>query len=60
LAEKLKLPKELLDVCDEISGYYVETRYPDTYASFDEEKVSAAKKKAEKVVSWVKMNILKP
>ena len=56
LGKKLNLPKELVDICEEISEYYVETRYPDTYAVFEETKVSGALKKTRKVIEWTKKN----
>lgn len=56
LGKKLNLPKELLDICDEVSEYYVETRYPDTYAVFEETKVSEALRKTKKVIEWTKKN----
>ncbi len=58
LGKKLKLPQELLDICDEISEYYVETRYPDTYAVFTKEKVSDALKKSGRVRLWIREKIL--
>ena len=57
LGGKVGLPKKLLEFCEEISSYYVETRYPDTYADFEENKVSSAIKKSEKVIRWVKEKI---
>lgn len=59
LGKKLNLPQDLLDMCDEISEYYVETRYPDTYAVFDETKVSDAIGKAKKVMAWIKKSLWK-
>lgn len=57
LGKKLKLSQELLNICEEITEYYVETRYPDTYAVFNKKKVSEALKKAKKVMEWVKRNL---
>jgi len=57
LGKKLNLPKNLLGICEEISSFYVETRYPDTYAEFDEENVSPAIEKTEKVLKWIKNKI---
>jgi HEPN domain-containing protein len=57
LGKRLDLPKELLEVCDEISSLYVETRYPDSYAEFNKEKVSKTIQKAKEVIKWVKKKI---
>ena len=40
LGKKVNLPSELLKICDEITSFYTETRYPDTFVEFEEETVS--------------------
>jgi HEPN domain-containing protein len=48
LGQKVGLPNNLLEICDKISPFYVETRYPDSYAEFDEETVKKAIKKSSR------------
>ncbi len=57
LGKELNLPDNLLSICDTISSYYAETRYPDSYAEFDEAKVSKAISDSEKVIEWVKKSL---
>lgn len=57
LGKKVKVPKNLLEICDEITSFYVETRYPNSYAKFEKEKVSTAIEKSKKVIGWVKRKI---
>ncbi len=54
LGKKVEVPKHLLDICDEISSFYIETRYPDTYAKFEKTSVQEAIRKSEKVLKWAK------
>jgi len=57
LGQKVGLPADLLKSCDEISSFYVETRYPDSYAEFDEETVRDSIAKARKVLEWTKRKL---
>lgn len=57
LGKKFNMPDDLLEICEELTEYYVQTRYPDTYADFDKNKVSASIAKAEKVMTWIKKNL---
>ena len=57
LGKKVGLPNNLLKACNRITTFYVESRYPDSYAEFDEGKVSVSIKDAEKVIKWVKGKI---
>jgi len=58
LGEKINLPDDLLEVCDEINSFYIDTRYPDTYAEFDELYIEEIINKAENVLKWVREKIL--
>jgi len=57
LGQKVGLPQDLLEACDEITSFYIETRYPDSYAEFDEETVRDAISKARKVLEWTKKKL---
>lgn len=57
LGKKVGLPGDLLKACNRISTFYVESRYPDSYAEFDEGRVSVSIKDAERVIEWVKGKI---
>lgn len=57
LGMQLKVPAEILEACDGLSGFYVESRYPTGYAEFKKDKISSAVQKAEKVVEWAKGKI---
>jgi len=57
LGKKVDLPEELLEFCDEITSFYIETRYPDSYAEFEKDYVEGAINKADEVIKWVKENI---
>lgn len=57
LGKKVNLPRDLIEICKKITTFYVETRYPNSYTEFDEEKVSDAIEKTEKVIEWVKVKI---
>ncbi len=58
LGGKLGIPQSLLRICEEITDYYVETRYPDSYAAFGQAEVLESLTKAEKVVGMDKKKLL--
>ena len=41
LGKKVNLPGELLEFCDDINSFYIETRYPDSYAEFEKDYVES-------------------
>ncbi|MBL7160768.1 MAG: HEPN domain-containing protein [Candidatus Aenigmarchaeota archaeon] len=57
LGKKLSLPVKLLEICEEIGSFYVETRYPDSYSEFDNKKVEESIQKTEKVLTWIRGKI---
>jgi len=57
LGKKIGLPEDLLKICEEISEYYVQTRYPDTYAKFNKKEISEALNSAKKVMVWIKKTL---
>lgn len=57
MGKKLKIPEDLLKICDEVNPFYVETRYPDVYEEYTERDVSEAVMKAKRVIEWVKERI---
>jgi HEPN domain-containing protein len=58
LAKKLGAPQEIMDSCKELSTYFIESRYPGSYAKFGPQNVAGALKKAEMVLEWAKEKIL--
>ena len=62
LAEELKLPKKLVDICDKLNPIYIETRYPDVsgelpHKKYTEDRSQEDIKAAEKVLKWLKRKI---
>jgi len=59
LAEKLKLPDNLIEACDKLNPVYVESRYPDVSGilpiySYKKEDAIEDLKIAKKVLKWIK------
>ena len=58
LATELNLPKELVDLCKELSPAYTYTRYPDVIEIKDIEEVSEDLiNHAEKIIKWIQERI---
>lgn len=57
LGRKVGLPDKLLKICNKISAFYVESRYPDSLTKFDEDVVASSIKDAREVIGWVKKKI---
>jgi len=57
LAKKLGATSEIMDSCNELSTYFVESRYPGGYAKFGAQNVIEALRKAEMVLEWAKGKI---
>lgn len=57
LGKKVNLPEKLLKICNRISAFYVESRYPDSFTEFDEDAVASSIKDAREVIEWVKKKI---
>ncbi len=62
LAKDLKLPKNLVDMCDKLNPVYIETRYPDVggelpYKKYTRDKSQDDINVAEKILKWLKKKI---
>ena len=57
LGKKVGLPADLLKICNRISTFYTDSRYPDSMTEFDEDNVESSIKDAESVITWVKKKI---
>lgn len=57
LSKRLGLPKDLLEICDEINPFYVEARYPNVHEEYEKDEVSDALEKAKKVLKWIEKRI---
>lgn len=62
LAERLKLPKELIEKCNELNPVYIETRYPDAGGSlpayrYTQDDAETDLASAKKVIAWLKKKI---
>jgi len=62
LAKDLKLPKKLIDKCDELNPIYIEARYPDASGDLPHKKYTQDKsqediKAAEGILKWLRKKI---
>jgi len=58
LGEKVNLPDNLLELCDELIPFYIETRYPGVYENTCEiDEVEEMINKSEELIKWVKERI---
>lgn len=58
LGTKLELPKDLINVCEELNPFYFITRYPDVSDDIcTEEDANRCLKNAKEVLTWIKKNI---
>ncbi len=58
LAESLRAPKDILDICEKLNPHYLATRYPSD-AGYTEDRAEEALEFAEKVVEWAKQALKK-
>lgn len=57
LARAIGAPPELLNLCEDLNPYYIQTRYPDYEETLSEEEAQKAIRIAEKVVKWAEKNL---
>lgn len=53
LGKSVDAPDNILEICKELTNFYIETRYPGVIARFDQEIVELAIEKVHKVLEWV-------
>ena len=56
LAAKLRCPKPVLEICNNLNPYYIGTRYP-IGKKYTKEIAEEAIKNGEKVIEWVEKNL---
>ena len=59
LAEKLKIPKKFLDVCDELNPFYIEARYPPLFVveKYTKDNISKLIENVGEILEWIKKEI---
>jgi len=59
LANKSKLPENMIQLCKDLTPVYVETRYPDVngFKQYTKEESEEDIKMAEEILRWVEKNI---
>lgn len=61
LAKKLNAPKEIIQMCKELTPVYVETRYPDInekgFRKYTKKETEEDLKIMNRIVKWVKKNL---
>ena len=62
LAEDLKLPKKMIDECDNLNPIYIDTRYPDAsgdlpHKEYTQDKSQYDLNAAEKILKWIRKKI---
>ena len=62
LAEFVKAPKEIVELCNELNPIYIEDRYPDfsdeiPAKKFEEDDVKDFYKKAKLIIKWIKKQL---
>ena len=53
----MKIPEKFLENLEELTDYYLETRYPDIESKFDKYISEQAVVKAGEIIKWIKENL---
>jgi len=57
LAKKLNIPNNLKEYCEELSEYYLQTRYPDIEGKLTYEDINKTLTKSREIIKWIKENL---
>ena len=57
LGKKVGAPVEILELCEELNPYYIQTRYPDYEEKLSQEEVERAMVVASKVIQWAETKL---
>ncbi len=57
LAKKVDAPNEILELCEALNPFFVQTRYPDYEEEITAEEAEKIIKDATMVIKWTEMNL---
>ena len=57
LGKSVKAPEGMLKICEDLSPFYMITRYPNSKEAYDKEEVKKAVSSSKEVVEWVRRQL---